>query len=116
MIKDLCDMMMARCAPGQAMWCSSPLTALAKPDGGVGPIATGELPYRILLSYQFGAGTKRGFEPIICIDRHSVGAQSAKSPMNALALIFVAWFGLGMPQGCPRHPNPRRKAAPPVYS
>jgi hypothetical protein len=65
------------------MWCTSRLIALSKPDGGIRPIAVGELIYRLctkailrhslkpdfLLPYQFGVGTKGGVEPLI----HAVG-------------------------------------------
>ena len=66
-------------APGADMLCTSRLTPLAKPDGGVRPIAVGELFYRLatktilktsfkpdfLLPNQLGVGTKGGVEPIV---------------------------------------------------
>ena len=79
MVRSLCAAMLAGKAPGQPMWCASRLIALAKPDGGVRPIAIGELVYRLctkatlrhllrpdfLLPTQFGVGTPGGVEPII---------------------------------------------------
>jgi hypothetical protein len=73
-------------APGQSMLCASRLTPLAKPDGGVRPIAVGELLYRLcvkailrhtvhpnmLLPCQFGVGTPGGVEPMIRAIQHTV--------------------------------------------
>jgi len=66
-------------APGAAMLCTSRLTPLLKPDGGIRPIAVGELFYRLatkailkaafkkdfLLPNQLGVGSKGGVEPIV---------------------------------------------------
>lgn len=66
-------------APGSSMLCTSRLTPLLKPDGGVRPIAVGELFYRLstkailktafkpdfLLPNQLGVGSKGGVEPIV---------------------------------------------------
>jgi len=66
-------------APGQSMLCASRLTPLLKKDGGLRPIAVGDLLYRLvtkvllrhhfkpdwLLPTQFGVGTKGGVEPVI---------------------------------------------------
>jgi len=65
-------------APGRALLCTSRLTPLAKSDGGIRPIACGELIYRLiaktlmrhyfrktmLLPWQFGVGTPGGVEPV----------------------------------------------------
>jgi hypothetical protein len=65
-------------APGASMLCTSRLTPLLKPDGGIRPIAVGELFYRLatktilktafkpdfLLPNQLGVGSKGGVEPI----------------------------------------------------
>ena len=65
-------------APGQALLCTSRLTPLIKSDGGIRPIACGELIYRLvaktlmrhyfrktmLLPWQFGVGTPGGVEPV----------------------------------------------------
>jgi len=64
--------------PGASMLCASRLTPLLKRDGGLRPIAVGELIYRLstkvllrhhfkadsLLPTQFGVGSKGGVEPI----------------------------------------------------
>jgi hypothetical protein len=66
-------------APGRDLLCAARLTPLIKPDGGIRPIAVGELFYRLamkaifasnfrhdLLSpHQFGVGSKGGVEPIV---------------------------------------------------
>ena len=66
-------------APGSSMLCTSRLTPLLKPDGGIRPIAVGELFYRLatktilkiafkadfLLPNQLGVGSKGGVEPIV---------------------------------------------------
>ena len=65
-------------APGQQFLCTSRLTPLQKTDGGLRPIAVGEMLYRLatrailrhsfrpdwLLPSQFGVGTKGGVEPV----------------------------------------------------
>ena len=65
-------------APGQQLLCTSRLTPLLKADGGIRPIAVGELLYRLvakslvrhfsapsqLLPWQFGVGSPGGTEPI----------------------------------------------------
>jgi hypothetical protein len=65
-------------APGASMLCTSRLTPLLKPDGGIRPIAVGELFYRLatktilktafkpdfLLPNQLGVGSKGGIEPV----------------------------------------------------
>lgn len=65
-------------APGQQLLCTSRLTPLLKSDGGIRPIAVGELVWRLvsktlvrhysspsmLLPWQFGVGTPGGTEPI----------------------------------------------------
>ena len=76
-------------APGADMLCTARLTPLLKPDGGLRPIAVGELFYRVatktilntafksdfLLPNQLGVGSKGGVEPIIrLVDRALVGS------------------------------------------
>jgi hypothetical protein len=78
-IHTLTGLIMAGTAPGQAMLCASRLTPLRKPDGGLRPIAVGDMIYRLatkaiirhsnrrafLLPYQFGVGSKGGVEPVV---------------------------------------------------
>jgi hypothetical protein len=78
-IHTLTGLIMAGIAPGQAMLCASRLTPLRKPDGGLRPIAVGDMIYRLatkaivrhsnrrdfLLPYQFGVGSKGGVEPVV---------------------------------------------------
>ena len=66
-------------APGQQFLCTSRLTPLTNPDGGIRPIAVGEIIYRLatrailrhsfrpdwLLPCQFGVGSRGGVEPVI---------------------------------------------------
>ncbi|RSH94151.1 hypothetical protein EHS25_003954 [Saitozyma podzolica] len=73
-IHTLTGLIMAGTAPGQAMLCASRLTPLRKPDGGLRPIAVGDMINRLatkaiirhsnrrdfLLRYQFVANTARG--------------------------------------------------------
>ena len=68
-------------APGMQMLCASRLIPLDKPDGGVRPIAVGEIFYRIIMKtimktyfypqclhpFQFGVGSPGGVEPIVCL-------------------------------------------------
>jgi hypothetical protein len=75
----LTGLMVAGMATGQAMLCASRLTPLRKPDGGLPPIAVGDMIYRLatkaiirhsnrrdfLLPYQFGVGSKGGVEPVV---------------------------------------------------
>ena len=79
MLTTLAGMILAGTAPGRAFLCSSRLIALDKPDGGVRPIAVGDLVYRLctkaivrhtfkpdfLSPGQYGVGTKGGVEPLI---------------------------------------------------
>jgi hypothetical protein len=71
------------------MLCASRLTPLRKPDGGLRPIAVGDMIYRLatkaivrhsnrrdfLLPYQFGVGSKGGVEPVVrAVERALEGA------------------------------------------
>ncbi|GFZ49940.1 hypothetical protein JCM24511_07343 [Saitozyma sp. JCM 24511] len=86
-IHTLTSLIMAGTAPGQAMLCASRLTPLRKPDGGLRPIAVGDMIYRLatkaiirhsnrrdfLLPYQFGVGSK-GFQPSLRLTDFEVAA------------------------------------------
>jgi len=76
-------------APDTAMLCTSRLTPLLKPGGGIRPIAVGRLFYRqstqailkvafkkeFLLPSQLGVGSKGGVEPIVrAVDRGLEGS------------------------------------------
>jgi hypothetical protein len=77
-IHTLTGLIMAGTAHGQAMLCASKLTPLRKPDGGLRPIAVGDMIYRLatkaivrhsnrrdfLLPYQF-VGSKGDVEPVV---------------------------------------------------
>ncbi|KAE8236882.1 hypothetical protein A4X13_0g8997 [Tilletia indica] len=77
-IKTLTRQLVSGTAPGREMLTSSLLTPLAKPDGGVRPIACPDLIYRLcaktilasasldgaLLPFQLGLGSPGGVEPI----------------------------------------------------
>ena len=74
-------------APGMQMLCASRLIPLSKPDGGVRPIAVGEIFYRIIMKtimktyfypqclhpFQFGVGSPGGVEPIVCLFERFIG-------------------------------------------
>ena len=92
-------------APAQEMLCASKLTPLAKSDGGVRPIAVGEMFYRLimkvimktyynpssLLPFQFGVGTPGGVEPIICYIESAI--HSNTSPFDhVISLDFKNAF------------------------
>jgi hypothetical protein len=78
-IRTLTGLIQAGTAPGQPFLCASRLIPLQKPDGGLRPIAVGDIIYRLaskailrhsfrpdwLLPLQFGVGTKGGVEPVI---------------------------------------------------
>ncbi|TIA67872.1 hypothetical protein E3P91_04199, partial [Wallemia ichthyophaga] len=82
----LCRMVIQGTAPGRYMICASRLIPLAKPDGGVRPIAVGEVFYRIimktlmrtyykesaLLPCQLGVGSSGGVEPIVLAAQRQV--------------------------------------------
>ncbi|TPX42815.1 hypothetical protein SeLEV6574_g05388, partial [Synchytrium endobioticum] len=75
----LCKMLQLGTAPGKALLTASRLIALNKEDGGVRPIAVGEIIYRLmakvvlkkslrpnmLAEFQLGVKSKGGVEPII---------------------------------------------------
>nr|AFI41156.1 reverse transcriptase [Pyricularia oryzae]AFI41157.1 reverse transcriptase [Pyricularia oryzae]AFI41158.1 reverse transcriptase [Pyricularia oryzae] len=75
----LTDMIRQGTAPGRELLCASRLIGLSKPDGGVRPIAVGDLLYKIafkailntlwspncLLPYQLGVNSIGGVEPAI---------------------------------------------------
>jgi len=83
----------ANVAPGSSMLTTSRLTPLVKPDGGIRPIACGELIYRLatkallkkafkpdfLEAFQLGVGSKGGVEPIVrLVERATFGDLRAK--------------------------------------
>jgi hypothetical protein len=78
-VHTLTGLIVAGTTPGQAMLCASRLTPLRKPDGGLRPIAVGDMIYRLatkaivrhsnrrgfLLPHKFGVGSKGGVEPVV---------------------------------------------------
>lgn len=85
-------------ATGQSLLCAARLTPLLKPDGGIRPVAVGELFYRLamksifaanfkhdlLLPNQFGVGSKGGVEPII----QAVSRAAAGDPLFPYSHLF----------------------------
>ena len=79
-------------APGRSMLCTSRLTPLAKADGGIRPIACGELIYRLITKtllrkafkpdfleeYQLGVSSKGGVEPIVRTIERASPARSTR--------------------------------------
>ncbi|TIB59545.1 hypothetical protein E3P77_04160, partial [Wallemia ichthyophaga] len=79
-------------APGRQMLCASRLIPLGKPDGGVRPIAVGEIFYRLLmkaimrtyfkpsclLPFQLGVGSSGGVEPVILAAQRQVDQPNPK--------------------------------------
>jgi len=107
MLVVLTSMILAGNAPAQGLLCSSRLVALEKPDGGVRPIAVGELIYRLctkavlrttfkpdfLSTGQFGVGTKGGVEPIIrAVQRVAEGSVEGGEYTHVTSLDFSNAF------------------------
>jgi hypothetical protein len=93
-------------APGSSMLCTSRLTPLLKPDGGVRPIAVGELFYRLatkailksafkpdfLLPNQLGVGSKGGVEPIIRAVQRGLDGSLPQRFSHLVSLDFANAF------------------------
>jgi hypothetical protein len=106
MVHTLIGLVLNGTAPGQSMLCASRLTPLAKPDGGVRPIAVGELLYRLcvkvilrhtvhpnmLLPTQFGVGTSGGVEPMIRAIQHTVDGTQGFDFTQVTSLDFKNAF------------------------
>ena len=107
MLTMLAGMLLAGTAPGRNFLCSSRLIALDKPDGGVRPIAVGELIYRLctkailrcsfkpdcLSPSQFGVGTRGGVEPLIrAVQRAIDGSIEGKDFTHVTSLDFSNAF------------------------
>jgi hypothetical protein len=85
-VHTLTGLVVAGTAPGQAVMCAGRLNPLRKPDGGLRPIAVGDVIYRLvtkaiirhsnrrdfLLPYQFGVGSKGRVEPIVRAVEHAL--------------------------------------------
>jgi len=119
----------ANVAPGSSMLTTSRLTPLVKPDGGIHPIACGELIYRLatkallqkafkpdfLEAFQLGVGSKGGVEPIVrLVERSTFGDLRAKwshlvslDASNAFNAWTVAQSPL-RPSSSPPHSTGRR--------
>ncbi len=92
--------------PGASMLCASRLTPLLKKDGGLRPIAVGELIYRLatkvllrhyfkpdfLLPTQFGVGSKGGVEPITRLVAKAVDGQLNRRYSHLASLDFSNAF------------------------
>ena len=107
MLTMLAGMLLAGTAPGRNFLCSSRLIALDKPDGGVRPIAVGELIYRLctkailrcsfkpdcLSPSQFGVGTRGGVEPLIrAVQRAVDGSIEGQNFTHITSLDFSNAF------------------------
>jgi hypothetical protein len=98
----LADMIRQGTAPGSHLLCASRLIALRKPDGGIRPIAIGDLLYRValkailttsfkpgmLLPCQLGVNSPGGVEPAVFLLQDAIsGSNTAKiSQIAALDL------------------------------
>ncbi len=92
--------------PGQSMLCASRLVPLAKKDGGVRPIAVGEMFYRLaaktilklnfrpdhLLPCQLGVGSKGGVEPIVRLINRAIDNDLDRSFSTLVSLDFSNAF------------------------
>ena len=107
MLTTLVTMLLAGTAPGRSFLCTSRLIALDKPDGGVRPIAIGELIYRLctkailrhsfrpdcLSTCQFGVGTRSGVEPVIrAVQRAMDGTFEGEEFTHVTSLDFSNAF------------------------
>jgi hypothetical protein len=107
MLTMLVGMLLAGTAPGRNFLCSSRLIALDKPDGGVRPIAVGELVYRLctkaivrhsfkpdcLSPCQFGVGTRGGVEPLLrAVQRAVEGSIEGEEFTHITSLDFSNAF------------------------
>lgn len=93
-------------APGQQLLCASRLTPLAKPDGGVRPIAVGELLFRLiakvllrhyfkpdmLLPVQLGVGSRGGTEPIVRAVERALADDLPQRYTHLVSLDFANAF------------------------
>ena len=93
-------------APGQQLLCASRLTPLLKADGGIRPIAVGELLYRLvtkalvrhysapaqLLPFQFGVGSSGGTEPITRALERALAGDLPKAFTHVTSLDFANAF------------------------
>ena len=89
-------------APGQSTLCASRLTPLLKKDGGLEPIAVGDLIYRLaikvllrhhftpdwLLPTQFGVGTKGGVEPAVRAIQRAMSSKLGRPYTTLTCLDF----------------------------
>ena len=93
-------------APGQQLLCASRLTPLVKSDGGIRPIAVGELLFRLvskillrhyfkpdmLLPNQLGVGSKGGVEPVVRAVQRALDDELPKSYSHLVSLDFSNAF------------------------
>jgi hypothetical protein len=100
MLRLLTDMIRQGTAPGQDLLCASRLLALEKPEGGVRPIAVGDLIYRVaykailtstfqrdmLLPTQLGVNSPGGVEPIIFLLEEAIEGDNKQGYKNIASL------------------------------
>jgi hypothetical protein len=99
----LADMIRQGTAPGQDLLCASRLVGLAKPDGGVRPIAIGDLLYKVafkailktsfqpemLLPCQLGVSSPGGVEPAIYLLEEALQGPN-KASIASIASLDVS--------------------------
>jgi hypothetical protein len=110
-------------APGRDLLCAARLTPLIKPDGGIRPVAVGELFYRLamkaifatnfrsdmLSNHQFGVGSKGGVEPIVQAIRRAAEGDPlfpyshlfALDSVNAFNTLKRLLFARSVKKRCP---------------
>ena len=100
MLRLLTDMIRQGTAPGQDLLCASRLIGLEKPEGGVRPIAVGDLIYRVaykailtstfqkdmLLPNQLGVNSPGGVEPIIFLLEEAIQGDNKEGYKNMASL------------------------------
>jgi len=93
-------------APGHQLLCASRLTPLIKSDGGIRPIAVGELLFRLvskvllrhyfkpdmLLPSQLGVGSKGGVEPVVRAVERALADSLPKTYRHLVSLDFSNAF------------------------
>jgi hypothetical protein len=102
----LANMIRQGTAPGVDLLCASRLIGLQKPDGGVRPIAIGDLIYKValkailltsfrpsmLLPNQLGVSTPGGVEPIIVLLNHTISGPNRLKTHRIASLDLVNAF------------------------
>jgi hypothetical protein len=129
----LCHQIAQGTAPGRDMLCSSRLVALDKPNGGIRPVAVGDIIYRLcaklllqhyshlefLMPCQLGVGSKGGVEPAIKLVEAAVNKELPEEFSHLAMLDFSNAFNsldrCDMAAGISKYAQPLFRAAKWAY-